>query len=842
MSNLIDADRKWNQRGNGACALPIASDSLARRIFEASSDAIMILDPEKHVFIDCNEAAIKLARSGDKAWLLSQPVLSLAPERQPDGRRSEDRMLELIDLALREGTQRFEWSAINYLGEQYPLEILLTPVSFGDQRLLVVVSRGISERKQAEAEIRRLNQDLERRIAERTAELSASEARLRTLVENAPEAIVVFDGETGRFVSSNENALRLYGLSREQLEQMGPLELSPELQPDGRRSEEVVRQKVEAALAGGRPVFEWTHRHSSGRLISCEIRLVRLPCEGRALLRASILDNTEHHRRELVQRATFDISEAAHDADDLPSLYSRIHAIVKGLMAADNFYIALYNRETEVVSFPYFVDEFSGPPAPCKLTTGLTGYVLRTGKPLLVDREMSAHKRPVAEGVVIEGLTSLAYVESGPPAAIWLGVPLELQGRACGVVAVQDYRDAKAYGEEEKQILSFVAAQIAQAIDRKRAAQALRESEAKHRALFEATAQGVMLHDEERILEVNPAIFRILGFRRPEEIIGKHPAVISSPIQANGVSAEVLAKQHIQTCMSQGHTRFDWSCRNPQGLDVPIEVILTRIQMGGRFLIQAVINDITDRKRTEAELLKALAHEKELGQLKSGFVSLVSHEFRTPLGIIMSSAEILEDYLDQLDPEDRRQHLQSIQKHTRRMAQMMEEVLLLGCFDAGKMEFKPLPLDLRSMCQRLVNEVLETTNHQSPIELLLDLAESGAVGDESLIHHIFTNLLTNAVKYSTAGSPVQFRVERSGFDALCRIEDRGIGIPELDRERLFSAFYRGRNVGSRPGTGLGLVIVKRCVELHGGKLEVTSTPGEGSTFTVRLPLFPKGRT
>ena len=109
--------------------------------------------------------------------------------------------------------------------------------------------------------------------------------------------------------------------------------------------------------------------------------------------------------------------------------------------------------------------------------------------------------------------------------------------------------------------------------------------------------------------------------------------------------------------------------------------------------------------------------------------------------------------------------------------------------------------------------------------------------DERLLQHIFTNVLTNAVKYSDAGQVVKFEIGRAGADIVCTIRDQGIGIPEADREWLFNAFHRGRNVGDRPGTGLGLVIVKRCVDLHGGKINVDSELGEGTSVTVRLPIF-----
>jgi signal transduction histidine kinase len=247
--------------------------------------------------------------------------------------------------------------------------------------------------------------------------------------------------------------------------------------------------------------------------------------------------------------------------------------------------------------------------------------------------------------------------------------------------------------------------------------------------------------------------------------------------------------------------------------------------------------DVTERKRAEAELHRTLAREKELGQLRSSFVSMVSHEFRTPLGIIQSSAEILQDYLDQLEPAERNEHLQSIRKNTRRMALLMEEVLFLGGLDASKIEFKTAPLELRTFMQRLVDEILSANNRRCPIELSFSEMPAEIQADERLLRHIFTNLLTNAIKYSDAGRVVQFEIGLAGAEFVCVIRDQGIGIPEADREWLFDAFHRGHNVCDRPGTGLGLVIVKRCVDLHGGTIKVESKLGEGTVVTVRLPMF-----
>jgi signal transduction histidine kinase len=288
--------------------------------------------------------------------------------------------------------------------------------------------------------------------------------------------------------------------------------------------------------------------------------------------------------------------------------------------------------------------------------------------------------------------------------------------------------------------------------------------------------------------------------------------------------------------MTKGTAHFEWIARSASGKDVPLEVMLTRIEANGRPIIQAVIYDITERKKAEAELLKSLAREKELGALKSNFVSMVSHEFRTPLGIIMSSSEILREYFDQLEPAERKEHLLSIQKNTRRMANLMEEVLLLSRVEAGKLNLEPQQIDLPVFCRRLADEVLSATNGRCPIELTVENIDADTFADERLLRHILTNLLTNAVKYSPEGSPVRFTMQRLGTRVRFEIADHGIGIPEQDQKWLFNAFQRGRNVGNVPGTGLGLVIVKRCVELHRGNIRIESADGRGTRVEVEVPV------
>ena len=245
----------------------------------------------------------------------------------------------------------------------------------------------------------------------------------------------------------------------------------------------------------------------------------------------------------------------------------------------------------------------------------------------------------------------------------------------------------------------------------------------------------------------------------------------------------------------------------------------------------------TQLKQTQENLVKALAQEKDLTQLKSSFVSMISHEFRTPLGITMSAVELLRNYLDRLPPTRLKELLDDIYSSTLRMSGLMEQVLLLGRVEAGKLGLTFAPFDVTTFGNKLVDETLSAMNRKCPVQFHATDDLGDASGDEALLRHIFSNLLSNAVKYSPNGDSVEFGAQRAGSDAIFTVRDHGIGIPDADQARLFEAFHRAANVSQIPGTGLGLLIVKRCVELHGGTIAFESRVGTGTTFPVCLPLF-----
>ncbi len=258
---------------------------------------------------------------------------------------------------------------------------------------------------------------------------------------------------------------------------------------------------------------------------------------------------------------------------------------------------------------------------------------------------------------------------------------------------------------------------------------------------------------------------------------------------------------------------------------------------GGRALRMTGINiDIDRQKRAETELLAAVQREKELSEMKSKFVSIASHEFRTPLATILSSAELLDHYVGSLSATEKVNLLQNIQSGAKRMGEIIDDVLTLGRAESGVLKLNPDRLDLRELCRKVVSEFRIAQGKQHVISFQDHFDRNEAEMDERLLRHILNNLLSNAVKYSPPASEITLSLARRGEQALIEVQDRGIGIPEQDRPRLFESFHRASNVDNRPGTGLGLAIAKKSAELHGGEIGFSSEVGAGTRFVVTLPL------
>lgn len=245
--------------------------------------------------------------------------------------------------------------------------------------------------------------------------------------------------------------------------------------------------------------------------------------------------------------------------------------------------------------------------------------------------------------------------------------------------------------------------------------------------------------------------------------------------------------------------------------------------------------EIADRRQAESDLQAALNKEKELGQLKQRFTAMVSHEFRTPLTVIQSSADILRRYNTKLSDESKADKLQRILTQVEHMVTLLNDVMSINRADVVGTEYNPRLTDLRDYCRAITQE-FQMTGGSHHIAFSAEETPVLALIDPKLFRQALTNLISNAMKYSARGTTVSLALRSDADSAIIRVRDQGIGIPEEDLKNLFEIFHRAQNVGKVQGTGLGLTIAKQAVEAHGGTINVQSVLNRGTEFTICLPL------
>ncbi|HND61796.1 MAG TPA: PAS domain S-box protein [Opitutaceae bacterium] len=253
----------------------------------------------------------------------------------------------------------------------------------------------------------------------------------------------------------------------------------------------------------------------------------------------------------------------------------------------------------------------------------------------------------------------------------------------------------------------------------------------------------------------------------------------------------------------------------------------------GEFVV--FVRDITDRKKLDTEIHAMLERERELSEMKTRFISVTSHEFRTPMAAAVASAELLHHHYDRVTPEKREELFSRIKDAMQRMTSMLDEILTLSRIDSGHQPTVLNPIDLRKFVADIVEEVRLADHEAHHFEFETRGQTEPFVTDPLQLRQILSNLLSNAARYSPKGTPVTVGLELAADGCTLEVADRGIGVPPTDLQRIFEPFERGSNVGGIKGTGLGLNIVLRMTQLLGGTIVASPRPGGGSVFTVRLP-------
>jgi signal transduction histidine kinase/DNA-binding response OmpR family regulator/PAS domain-containing protein len=584
-------------------------------------------------------------------------------------------------------------------------------------------------------------------------------------------------------------------------------------------------------------------------------------------------DITDRKINELTQAAITQISDAALTASRIEELIKTVHDMAGTLMPAKNFYIALYNAEADLMSFPYYVDEYDQPMPSQKLGRGLTSYVIRTGRPLRTTPEIYAELEESGE-----------VAGGGTRSVDWLGVPLRSETAVRGVMAVQSYDSSIRITERHKEILTILGAQVTAAIERLQARAALQR---RNTYLAASSEIGRLVTST---LELNTIFTRTVNL--VSERFGFYFAAIYTIEEtgfnivlreATGAAGEKMKAQKYmvpvgsQTIVGKaaetGESKLvdDISAErlyqpNPLLLDTQSEAVVP-LRIGSRMVgvidiqstqtyaftqddisvLQSLADQVTvaiDNARSYELSQQAIRELREVDQMKSQFLANMSHELRTPLNSIIGFSRVILKGIDGPISDMQQQDLTAIYNSGQHLLGLINDVLDLARIEAGKMELNFEEVHLAEM----VTSVMSTAKglvKEKRIQLLQRIpADMPTVrGDTMRVRQVLLNLISNASKFTDEGSiTVEAHVQRGPTgknEALINVIDTGPGISIEDQKRLFQAFSQVDGSATRKsgGSGLGLSICANLVQLQGGRIGVHSAVNMGSTFYFTIPIF-----
>lgn len=666
-------------------------------------------------------------------------------------------------------------------------------------------------------------------MASREAALHESEGKFRAFVEGSTEGLVLTD-EQGVVVEWNRALELITGLEKNNALSKYVWDVQTLILVPERRTPEVeegIKKTLQDVLRTGSfpmaaKVIESEICQVSGKRITIEQLNFTIKSEKGYWIGSILRDISSRRQAENVSEVLYRISEAAHTAPNLDELYRIIHASISGLMPAKNLYIAYYDASTDLLHFPYHVDERDLEWPPMKPGKGLTRYVYTTGKPLLATPE------------IFQQLLDSSEVELiGQKPVDWLGVPLRTQHGIIGVMAVQTYHLNERLGEEDRDILVFISTQVAMVLERRQVEEALRASqanlaEAQRIAHIGSWDWNILTNDE----SWSDELFRITGWEP------KRAHTLDAFLQLVHPEDRQRVKEVIENSQKQ---------YQPYSLDHRIvrsdgkELILHRQaevfldDNGKPVRMLGTVQDITDIRRAEAErdqLIKELqAKNTELDR----FTYTVSHDLRAPLVTIRGfMGFLLKDIqtgnIDQLSAD-----MERITTAIKKMHQFLDELLELS--RAGHMITLPEPISFHT----IVADAIEMNRGRIDARAVqVSIADDLPVilCDRIRFTQVVQNLVDNAIKFIGDQPKPRVEIGMQGINpegqAIFYVLDNGIGIDPQYQEKIFGLFDKLDNQSD--GMGIGLTLVKRIVEAHSGKVWLKSDgAGTGSTFFFTCP-------
>jgi two-component system, cell cycle sensor histidine kinase and response regulator CckA len=648
--------------------------------------------------------------------------------------------------------------------------------------------------------------------------LSAHRAYFEQLVECTSEAVSILDPGL-RIVGINQEFTRTFGF--EAKDALGK-RIDGLIVPPERAAE--TAWICELLTKGQKVTLETKRKRKNGEIIDVFISSAPVVVEGKQVaIYALYRDTSEQRRAKSLSSALYRIAEKTSSAEDLQHFYTSIHGIVAELMYARNFYIALYDSASQLLSFPYFVDEQDPTPEPKKLGRGLTEYVLRTGEPLLCTPP------------VFDQLVKLDEVELiGAPSVDWMGVPLKAGNTVFGVLVVQSYSGDIRFGEKDRDILTFVSQQVSSAVEHKRNEEALRRSEARYRSLVLSAVYGIYRSNlDGRFLDVNPALISMLGYETAEEVLALDPkkdVFVNSPEYAELI-AEFRRSHRLE------NVEVRWQRRDGNAITVRLSGRAVSSAEETEEVLEIIAEDVTERRVLEEQFRQSQKMEA-VGRLAGG----VAHDFNNLLMVISGYTEVLLERTERSHPVYSK--IEAIQQASDRATTLTRQLLAFSrkqLLQLKVVDINAIMTDMERLLRPLIGENIELSTR-----LAADLGRTRA--DAGQVEQVIMNLVVNAKDAMPNGGRITIQTANVSLDddlrreysyikpgpyVMFSVTDNGQGMSRETQSRIFEPFFTTKEKGK--GTGLGLSTVYGIVKQSGGYVFTQSEVGRGTCFRIYLP-------
>jgi PAS domain S-box-containing protein len=692
-------------------------------------------------------------------------------------------------------------------------------------------------------------------------QLNLSENRFRELINNSSLGLLEVDVNE-MILYANDSFCRLTGYGMDEIVgKHAPTLLIHDESNESESMLEEVREKRRTGISdayelqirgkhgqtiwvliSGAPVFDNSGNMTGSMGIHHDITLQKKEAEIRNKLlkdldeRNEVLEKQKQHLSII-----YEFAAALLTLDSTSEIFKLIYKTLPGRLGFTDCIVYHYNEMRDRLEWDAgftnlsdpFPEDFD-PEIAVPTGSGITGVALAMRKPLWI-KDTAQDNRYIHDRLFHNGPDGLPVFGSGKINArrSEIAVPVIYNDEILGLIDAgnteADYFD-QLHLETLITLSNLTAIRMVTIHQRN----ALIESERRLRQVIDSSLDAVYTIDQQFIVtEMNSRAEKLFEVSS-DATIGKSFGNIFNPVFFDSLKEKMRA-------LSDGDLKIqlETDCLKKDGTVFTAELVISKISIRGLLYYSAFIRDITIAKRAEAELISALNREAELNSLKTKFITLTSHEFRTPLTTIQSSTELLELTLKTLQipqPEKFNRYLSRIYGEIGRLTSLMNDILVIGRIEAGRIKLKSQKSDLVQFIFTLVEGGDLIASDRRKIQVKISGDPVPVDFDPALLMHVFQNLLTNALKYSVGKPAPEITLEFLNDRCRIKITDFGIGIPEKEHNELFNTFFRASNAEHIQGTGLGLTIVKQFLELHGTAISVQSTENKGSTFSFDLYL------